>query len=339
MTSDDAIAGYDAAAAELAARYDDPALLAIHADLRHFLPERCQGRLALDVGAGSGRDAGWLAGLGYEVIAVEPADRMRAEGMRRHGGPAIRWLGDRLPGLAKVHALAIGFDLILLSAVWQHVAPEDRPRAFRKLATLLKPGGLLVLSLRSGPALADRPMYEVGVGEVESLAHSHGLEVARIAARPDAQHRDDVQWTTIVLRLPDDGSGALPLIRGIILADDKSSTYKLALLRAVARIAEHAAATALPAEDGSDSVVLPLGLVALFWIRMYLPLVRAGLPQAPRNSGPDGLGFAKSGFRQVMALAVALTELRVGAIFAADTGSAVASALERGCRDDYHHAG
>jgi hypothetical protein len=31
------------------------------------------------------------------------------------------------------------------------------------------------------------------------------------------------------VRLPDDGSGALPLLRHIILNDDKSSTYKLAL--------------------------------------------------------------------------------------------------------------
>jgi hypothetical protein len=35
----------------------------------------------------------------------------------------------------------------------------------------------------------------------------------------------------LALRLPDDGTGALPLLRHIIFNDDKSSTYKLALLR------------------------------------------------------------------------------------------------------------
>jgi hypothetical protein len=39
-------------------------------------------------------------------------------------------------------------------------------------------------------------------------------------------------------QLPDDGTGALPLLRGIILNDDKSSTYKLALLRAILRVAD-----------------------------------------------------------------------------------------------------
>lgn len=145
-----AIAGYDAAAGELAERYDDPALLTIHDDLHHYLPERCQGKMALDVGARSGRDAGWLAGLGFQVVAV----------------------ADCLPGLARVHTLALGFDLILLSAVWQHVALDDRARAFRKLATLMKPGGLLALSLRSGAAPPDRPMFEVSIGDWDRLRAS-----------------------------------------------------------------------------------------------------------------------------------------------------------------------
>ena len=33
--------------------------------------------LALDIGSGSGRDALWLAQKGYEVFAVEPAEKLR----------------------------------------------------------------------------------------------------------------------------------------------------------------------------------------------------------------------------------------------------------------------
>lgn len=39
--------------------------------------------LALDVGAGSGRDAAWLASWGYEVVAAEPAAGMRREASKR----------------------------------------------------------------------------------------------------------------------------------------------------------------------------------------------------------------------------------------------------------------
>ena len=195
-----------------------------------------------------------------------------------------------------------------------HVPPDDRSRAFRKLATLLKPGGLLLMSLRDGPEDPERPMWPAPVGEVESLARAHGLGVVKIASGDDKLGRTDVHWTTLCLRLPDDGAGALPLIRGVILNDRKSSTYKLALLRCVARIADVAPALARLRRDG-DLVDLPFGLVALFWVRMYLPLLAAGMPQAPRNAGPAGLGFAGRGFRALLANAVIGQDLRVGARF------------------------
>jgi FkbM family methyltransferase len=43
----------------------------------------------LDIGAGSGRDAAWLASLGYEVIAVEPSAAMVREAQRIHSESAI----------------------------------------------------------------------------------------------------------------------------------------------------------------------------------------------------------------------------------------------------------
>lgn len=326
-TSHASIAGYNRAAGSLAERYDDPSLLKIHDGVSAMLPDDAEERLALDIGAGSGRDAAWLVTRGYQVVAVEPAAAMREEGKRRHADPRIRWLDDRLPALNATHGLGLSFDLILLSAVWQHVAPTDRPRAFRKLVTLMKPGALLVMSLREGPAPPDRPMFEVSLGEIERLARIAGIELVRATPSPDGQGRGDVSWTQVVLRVPDDGTGALPLIRGIILGDDKSSTYKLALLRTVARIADAVPAAARVAEGESDTIELPLGLVALTWIRMYLPLVRAGLPQAPKNSGPDGLGFAKQGFRALLDCGVAAVDLRPGASLTGVMAEALAAAI------------
>lgn len=166
-----------------------------------FRPVLPSGGLALDVGAGSGRDAAWLERLGFDVVAAEPAAGLRAEGIRRHG-PGIQWVDDRLPSLDRVHRLGFTYDLILLSAVWQHVAPSDRPRAFGKLATLLRPGGLLGVSLRSGPAPADRPMFPTSAPEVEALARAHGMEVLRAQPSPDLQNRDSVTWMAVLLRMP-----------------------------------------------------------------------------------------------------------------------------------------
>jgi SAM-dependent methyltransferase len=326
----DTVSAYDSQASALAARYESVSTEAVHAALLEFIPSG-DDLVALDVGAGSGRDAAWLASLGYEVVAAEPAAGMRLEAQKRHSDPRIRWLDDRLPDLANIHQLGLAFDLILLSAVWMHVPPPARMRAFRKLATLLKPGGIILMSLREGAAEPERPMWPAPPGEVEALARTHGLAVLRSVTTEDQLGRTDVRWTGMCLRLPDDGAGALPLLRGIILNDEKSSTYKLGLLRAVARVADTTPALGLPHME-EDTVEIPLGVVALNWVRMYLPLVSATLPQMPGNSGPDGLGFAKTGFRELLASNVSGQDLRIGARFTGERAAIVARALSEARR-------
>ena len=282
--------------------------------------------LVLDVGAGSGRDAAWMAGMGHDVVAVEPASALRTEAARRHSGAAVRWVADQLPALPATLRLGLAFDLILLSGVWQHVLPADRARALRKLLGLLRPGGVLAITLRHGPFEPGRGMHPVSLAELEALARQLGAVVVRVQPAADEMGRPEVSWTGVALRLPDDGTGALPLLRHVILNDQKSSSYKLGLLRALCRAADGQAGLAEP--RGDDAVVLPLGLVALDWLRLYLPLVSAGLPQAPRNAGPDGLGFAGPGFRALLNGLVPRLDLRVGARFAGDAARAVRSALQ-----------
>jgi SAM-dependent methyltransferase len=294
----------------------------IHAGALPFLPARPG--LLLDVGAGSGRDAAWFAARGWEVVAVEPAAALRQEAARLHPLPAIRWIDDRLPALAQVHRLGLAFDLIWVSAVWMHMPPEERGRAMRKLATLLRPGGRMVLTLRHGPAPEDRPMWPVDAAEVERLGLDHGLALRVATERvEDRLGRRDVRWQTVILDLPDDGAGALPLLRGVILRQEKSATYKLALLRCLARIADTAPNVAREADGG---VELPLGLVALFWIRMFKPLVARGLPQLPGAR----MGFVRDAFRALEPLAS--YDLRPGAEFGGATAAALRQALADAAR-------
>ena len=159
----DSIDWYDANADAAAARYEDVPPERVHGWLADLLPAAPAS--ALDVGAGSGRDAAWLSSRGYDVVAVEPSPRMRTIARERHAEPAIRWLADSLPALRRTLRTGLAFDVILLSAVWMHVAPSDRARAFRKLVNLLKPGGLIALSLRHGPAEAARAMHAVSADE------------------------------------------------------------------------------------------------------------------------------------------------------------------------------
>jgi SAM-dependent methyltransferase len=155
----EAINWCDANVRELSRRYESVPAEKIHAWLIPALPS--SPALVLDVGAGTGRDAAWLVSRGLEVVAVEPSISMLSEAQHLHPSPSMRWLCDRLPGLDKVFRLGLSFDLVLLSAVWMHTRPAERSRAFRKLVTLLKPGGCMAITLRHGPAETERGMHDV----------------------------------------------------------------------------------------------------------------------------------------------------------------------------------
>ena len=134
---------------------------------------------------------------------------MRGEAMRLHPDPRIRWTDDALPDLDGAVRSGLAFDAVLASAVWQHVHPSHRARAFRKMASVLKPGGLLAVTLRHGPDPGGRGMHPVSLEEVEALARDHGLAVVRTVPAADTQGRPGVSWTQVALRASTAASSSL----------------------------------------------------------------------------------------------------------------------------------
>lgn len=318
----DPVAWYDANAETAVAQYEGLTSDTVHGWLRDLLPKGSA--TVLDIGAGSGRDAAWLSAKGHDVVAVEPSASMRTAGEAIHAQAPIRWIDDRLPALATVSKSGLSFDLILLSAVWMHLPPSDRPRAFRKIINLLKPGGLLAVVLRDGPVDQARGIHPVLPEELEGLARDHGAFVERHAEAEDHRGRPGIRWIQVAIRLPDDGTGALPLLRHVILNDDKSSTYKLALLRTLCRLADGAAGSTRDHDD--EFVAVPLGLVALTWIRLFKPLLSADLPQNPSNVGLRRLGFVRDAYRRLAD--VSHLDMRVGVRFSGEPGTALHQALK-----------
>lgn len=302
----------------LASRYESIAPAKIFAALIDYFPSKPAA--ILDIGAGSGRDAAWFARQGYTVLAAEPAETMREVGQVLHQGSQVQWLDDGLPELKEVYRVGTSFDAIFVSAVWMHVLPSIRTRAFRKLVGLLKPGGKLFISLRLGPVDQERSMFPVSSEEIVSLAQSNGMSVVFEGERADVWGRPELTGKQMVLRLHDDGTDALPILRHVVLNDAKSSTYKLGLLRSVARAADGSQGMAQHKSDGEVSI--PLGLVALNWMRLYHPLISSDLPQSPGNRGTMGLGFIKNDAWQIVSELVP-ADFRVGARFAGDHASAV----------------
>ena len=295
---------YDQKAQQLAETYEQFSFEEIHEDVLFLLPEA--GASVLDVGAGSGRDAVWFAANGHQVAAVEPSSILREEAQMRHEGAEVQWINDQLPSLERVLRSKLTFDLVWLSSVWMHVPHEERERAFRKLVSVMSPGASMMLSLRPGPLDPKWPMRDVQFDEIEKLARDFGLQIVHKDSRADTQGRPRANWEFVWLQLPDDGTNALPLLRQVVFNDSKSSTYKLALLRILIRIADGASGLARQSEDG-EFIELPMGLVALYWIRAFWPLVKNGLPQRP---GDGRLAFATEAFESV--LKGSIHDLRIG---------------------------
>ena len=169
---------YDANAKSLSEYYNSLAVDSIHRSwLKGHLPENPG--IACDIGAGSGRDANWLAARGWDVIAVEPSNEMR-QAAQKQAHPNVTWLDDSLPDLSKLRLLGHRFDLVLLSAVWMHVLPGKRERAFRIISELLNPSGVLVVTLRHGgddAEIAERGFHEVTADELLEFARKRALSV------------------------------------------------------------------------------------------------------------------------------------------------------------------
>ena len=304
----------------------------LHESWSHFIPD--SPGIALDIGAGTGRDANWLADKGWDVVGVEPCKEFR-DLAQKNSHENVIWLDDELPDLKTLRTAGHRFNLILLSAVWMHVAPGKRERAFRIISELLMPGGILVISLRHSnneQENIERRFHPVSSGELEQFAKQRALARLFFDRKDDHLNRAHVRWEIIVFQLPDDGTGSLPLLRHIIVNDDMSATYKLGLLRTLIRIAEGVPGMVVRRTD--DTVEIPFGLVGLYWLKLYMPLVlQHEFVQTPTHDIPNqrGLGFARPEHFYQLKDRLSPFDLRVGATFNAENARIVIGAIKDAC--------
>ena len=274
----------------------------------------------LDVGPAGGESAVALARAGYDVFAVNPAPSALWIGQSSAPSDRVRRIHDELPGLERTVRHGLAFDAILARDALMQVGPRDRPRAFGSLIRLLRPGGALSIEVSAGPGAGPSGRRAVTECEIESLARDHE---ATVEAGAGTSGHIAFPWRNLTVRLPEHDSGTLHLLKQVIFEDQKSSTYKLALLRSLCRIADGAAGLVRHAAAGS--VEVPLGLVALTWIRLYRPLLNAGCPQSPANRGHERLSFAKEPFRHLAA--TPHLDLRVGVSHRSGRARALHSAM------------
>ena len=134
---------YDKTAAEWAAEgYGDEAYLPCLDEFLSLLPP---GGRVLDLCCGAGYETGRIRARGFEALGLDfSGESLRIARQRNPDLPFYQ--GDMLEDYAHIGMV----DGILLSAGLVHVETADLPRAFARMAAVVRPGGYVLASIREG---------------------------------------------------------------------------------------------------------------------------------------------------------------------------------------------
>jgi len=132
---------YDQFAAQIAERFWET-------DLTHIWEEFCAllpaGSRILDVGCGGGRDAAQFRAHGFNVVGMDLSFGMLLEANRRAPGKYVA------ADMIVMPFIRSSFDAAWVNASLLHLPRHTAPSVLTEIHALLKPGGVLYLSLKEG---------------------------------------------------------------------------------------------------------------------------------------------------------------------------------------------
>ncbi len=143
---------------------------------------------AVDIGAGEGRNAVWLARQGWRVLAVDfsavALDKGRAFAERLKVGGQIEWHEADVRTFSPEPG---SYELALLS--YLHLAPDALAGVFQRAARALAPGGVLLAvghdraNLEHGVGGPQEPEILYSPGALRDVLTACGLSVPRAETR------------------------------------------------------------------------------------------------------------------------------------------------------------
>lgn len=138
---------------------------------------------ALDIGAGEGRNALFLASRGLQVLAVDQSEvgMQKAQRLAQERGLTLRTQAVDLQDFDAEHS---SFDII--SSIFVHLPADLRAAVHQRIGIWLKPGGLLVLEAYAPDQIArgtGGPKDPARLASLDViLSELRGLEIEHQAA-------------------------------------------------------------------------------------------------------------------------------------------------------------
>lgn len=174
------------------------------ASMAHHLPKSGQ---ALDIGAGEGRNALFLASRGLDTLAVDQSAVGMQKAQRRAAERALK-LRTQAADLADFNAEPGSLDVV--TSIFVHLPPALRATVHSRVAAWLKPGGVFLLESYAPDQLqrdtggpkdpAMLPSLQTLLAELgESLVIEHQAALVR-RVNEGAFHTGDASVVQIVAR-------------------------------------------------------------------------------------------------------------------------------------------
>jgi hypothetical protein len=167
----------------------------------------------------------------------------------------------------------------MCSAVLMHLPDDQIFDAVYSLRRVLRPGGTLLLSIPERRDDVDstsrrdkggRLFTELPAAKLHLLFERVGFVLRESESVADSLGRAGFRWRVSEFRLDESSDRPLHLVESILSRDKKDATYKLALFRALAEIAQTQHHLASFVNDGK--VKIPVQAIADKWIFYYWPI-------------------------------------------------------------------
>ena len=184
------------------ARDEDPCYVsvALQTDLFAFVPpEYFAGKRVLDFGCGSGASTMVLHRLvkGAEIYGVELDKRLIRVAKARalyYGFPPDHLVTS--PDAQTLPTELGSFDVVVLSAVWEHLLPVERPIVMRQIWSLLRQGGIFFLN-QTPNRYCPMEVHTTGLPIINYLPDRLALLAAR---RFSSCVKPDERWESLLRR-------------------------------------------------------------------------------------------------------------------------------------------
>ena len=241
--------------------------------------------MTLDFGFARGEDALWFkkSGLFHDVVNQTETSFANSTGLSNK--KSTQWYLNSLDNIPEIIGTGKFFDTILVPSEIASLPKKVRIKKLLDLVKLMYPGSIIALLY---PEFRDSTVenYEpIKVEEIAKFAEKSNLLIEREGYSFDNLNRLDYGWCHSILRLPNPNN--TKVLFDYIESERMHATYKLALLRVLYQIAQESRTQGdnekLWIDNGGNEICVPAGLVGLYWVRMYKPLLEQNLPQRPKR--------------------------------------------------------